>query len=68
MTKIKMINCFSSEIGTCALKDKLFKSLAKNYCLMNLGPLFGKRYFSTEGKGKDMLHINSLFEKNSLLL
>jgi len=35
---------------------------------MNLGPLISKRFFSTEGKGKgkDMLHINTLFEKNSL--
>src|SRR3954454_14890348 len=41
---MKMIKCF---LRTCALKDKLSKSVAKKYCLMNLGPLISLRYFSS---------------------
>jgi hypothetical protein len=49
------------------LKGQISKSVDKKY-FMNLGPLISKRFFSTEGKGKgkEMLHINTLFEKNSL--
>jgi hypothetical protein len=69
LSRNSFYGCVWSALYT-PLKGQISKSVDKKY-FMNLvasHPLISKRFFSTErkGKGKEMLHINTLFEKNSL--